>query len=97
MSPVSTQTIAPVTVNDIFPCASKEKNTAVVSALPLGTSKLSVHTCNSREVLKKPKFKLFQTVNHTNVFWDPNVKSKGILGGQILGVSCQRRSNWSSC
>lgn len=39
--------------------------------------------CTDRAASKQTTFRLFQTVNHAKILWDPKVKPKGILGGHL--------------
>lgn len=37
----------------------------------------------NRAALKQKELKIFQTVNHAQIIWNPQTKPKGILGGHI--------------
>lgn len=39
--------------------------------------------CFSKAVTKQQRYRLFQTVNHAKVLWDPKVKPKGVFGGHL--------------
>lgn len=45
--------------------------------------------CNSSIVAtKQQKIRMFQTVNHGNILWDPNLKPRGIFGDlECVGVT----------
>ena len=40
-------------------------------------------SCHPTAVAKQQKYRLFQTVNHAKVLWDPKVKPKGVFGGHL--------------
>lgn len=39
--------------------------------------------CLSNALTKQQRYRLFQTVNHAKVLWDPEVKPKGVFGGHL--------------
>lgn len=55
----------------------------------VGAARDSVHSshlsmpCLSNAVTKQQRYRLFQTVNHAKVLWDPKVKPKGVFGGHL--------------
>ncbi len=44
---------------------------------------LNVSTCRNPAVRKQSVCRIFQTVNHAKVLWDPNVKPRGLFGGHL--------------
>lgn len=49
----------------------------------ISSSKSAQTCCRGMAEIKQQQIRLFQTVNHARVLWDPKLKPKGIFGGHL--------------